>query len=122
MCLNLIVLAVLFAMHQGGAPVYNSSVRPVADLCNFAKVKNLKQGHYLSVRSGPGVKYRKVDRLKPGAEVYICDERGGWLQIFYSSTSEGPCGKTHGDGLDPRKTTGCQSGWVNQKWIDVISG
>ncbi|MEP6622493.1 MAG: SH3 domain-containing protein, partial [bacterium] len=75
----------------------------------------------LTVRSGAGSQFRKIDRLHSGRKVYICDERGGWFKIFYSNP-QGPCGPTFSNGLGVHKTAGCKSGWVEQKWIEVISG
>ena len=90
-------------------------------MCNFAKVKKPTPGGYLSVRSGSGTKFREIDRLSGGMEVYICDERGDLFKVFYSGP-DGPCGKTSSRGLDIRKTTGCKSGWVKRERIEVISG
>lgn len=90
--------------------------------CNFAKVRNyVEKGDYVTVRSGPGVKFKKIGQLHSGRGVYICDEEGDWFRVFYSSPN-GPCGSTSSSGLDVQKTKACQSGWVKKKWIDVISG
>jgi SH3-like domain-containing protein len=92
--------------------------------CNYAKIINLKKGAYVSVRSGPGMKYKPVDYLKNNAIIYICDEYGDWNKVFYSD-GEGPCsGEVTSvlDGLDENIAVLCKSGWVHRKFIDVISG
>ena len=100
-------------------------VRPggagVPYLCNYARVRHVQVGSHLSVRSGPGLQFSKVDQLRAGKPVYICDEQGDWLKIFYGG-EETPCGSVSSVGLDVRKAAACKSGWVNRKWIDVLSG
>jgi hypothetical protein len=90
-------------------------------LCNFAKVYNLEVGSRLSVRSGPGKRFDRIDSLEAGRSVYICDEQGDWLKIFYVDL-ESPCGSEFPVGIDVCKVAPCKSGWVNREWIDVISG
>ena len=91
------------------------------DLCGFAKVNHLQEGSYLSVRSGPGSQFSKIDSLEAGTSVYVCDEHREWLRIFYGG-KDTPCGSESPGGLDARKAATCKSGWVNRKWIDVLSG
>lgn len=116
MLLRLVAFTLSTAIFQGSVPAAPYTGKPY--LCNFSKVKNLRPESYLNVRSGAGVRFRKIDRLRNGMEVYICNERGDWYQVFYG----GPCGPTSSKGLDVQKTTECKSGWVNSNWIDVISG
>jgi hypothetical protein len=90
--------------------------------CNFAKVKaNSERDEYVTIQSGPGIQFKKIGHLHSGRGVYICDEQGGWFKIYYSAP-DGPCGPTSSKGLDVQKTKGCHSGWVEKKWIDVVSG
>ncbi len=116
------VALILVAAGCLGEPVTAQSANATPSdsyVCNFAKVHvHLAQNGFAIVRSGAGIRFRKVDRLRPGMGVYICDERGDWLKVFYS----GPCGPTAQGGLSVRKTRGCRSGWVEKRWIDVISG
>jgi hypothetical protein len=90
--------------------------------CNLAKVgvRSEKTGSVL-VRSGAGGSFRRTGKLRSGQDVYICDELGEWYKIYYSAP-DGPCGSESEKGLDSEKAKGCQSGWVEKKWIDVISG
>jgi hypothetical protein len=123
MYLRLVVLALLMVLWPGNVPAQSPSGRSSASyVCNLAKVKDhIEQGDYAAVRSGPGAQFRKTDRLRSGREVYICDERGDWFKVFYSGPN-GPCGPTSSSGMDAKKTKGCRSGWIEKKWIDVISG
>jgi len=57
--------------------------------------------------------------LAAGSEVYTYDSYGDWVQIFYGS---GSCSQTLTEGIDTEKIKGCQSGWVKENWIDIISG
>ena len=119
-----IALALAFALsaaQQDGGQAGKSIPYTKPYLCNFAKVYHIKVGSYLSVRSGPGVEFSKVDQLAAGASVYICDERGEWFRIFYGG-ADSPCGSISPSGLDVRKVTTCKSDWVNRKWINVLSG
>ena len=90
-------------------------------LCNYAKVYRLAPRHRLSVRSRPGKHYRKVDTLAVGAPIYICNSRGPWLKVYFGKGAE-PCGGIESDGMDSRKVGACRTGWVDQDWVDVISG
>ena len=90
-------------------------------LCNFAKVYHLKPGAHLSVRSGPGAKFPQTDQLVGGTVVYICDEQGDWLKISYGGENT-PCGSVLSNGLDIQKAHECSSGWVNRRYINVLSG
>jgi hypothetical protein len=94
---------------------------PLPYLCNFARVYHLETGSYLSVRSGPSTRFSRIDRLTAGTAVYTCDEQGEWVKIFYGGPNT-PCGSESGNGLDARRVATCKSGWLNRKWIDVISG
>ena len=119
------VLALLIVMQK--APVWAQSAASNAGatyMCNYSKVINLQPGHFLSVRSGPGTRFRRTDQLSPGKEVYVCDEHFYWYEVFYSDTSvpNSPCGMSSPKGLDVSKAKRCKSGWVQRNWIDVISG
>src|SRR5690242_2050435 len=74
--------------------------------CNFAKVNDHPgKSNYVPVRSGPGAQFQEIARIHSTSEIYICDESGDWLRIFYSKPG-GPCGRTSRNGLDVRKTKG----------------
>ena len=118
----LLGIVLIFTVHrvsgQIAAPItsYKDPYR-----CNYSKVYNLQTGTSLSVRSGPGSRFSTVDRLKNETVVYTCDESGDWTQIFYSGPGH-PCVADSPVGLLSTKKKSCKSGWVNRKWVDVISG
>jgi hypothetical protein len=89
--------------------------------CNYAKVYKLQPDAYLSVRSGPGMRFSKIDRLKDGTDVYTCDDSGEWVQVFYSGPGH-PCLADSPAGLLSTKKDTCRSGWAKQEWIEVIAG
>ncbi len=90
--------------------------------CNYAKV-TLPAGSnaHAIVRSGAGKKYRQIDKLNLGQVVYICDERGDWFNVYYSSPTA-PCRAGTEDGLEVTMKKDCQVGWIDRRLIDVISG
>jgi uncharacterized protein YgiM (DUF1202 family) len=89
--------------------------------CNYSKVYNLQADTYLFVRSGPGMQFSKIDRLKDEAVVYVCDEKSDWVQIFYSGPGR-PCVADSPVGILSTKENICKSGWVKRKWVNVIAG
>jgi len=89
--------------------------------CNLATVYHLTAGGFLTVRSGPSIKSSKIDQLPEGHVVYICDEQEQWFKIFYSGP-KGTCGTASPNGMDARDVRACSSGWVDRKWVNVLSG
>ena len=122
--LRLVALAVFVALVHGDGfaqvPIRGTNG---PGLCNFAQVKNhLDHRDYVTVRSGPSAKFRRVGKLKSGTGLYVCDGNGNWVEIYYSSP-KGPCGPPYSKGgLDDRKAKACESGWVEKNTIDLISG
>ena len=117
-----VLLAIALGTTQQDIGQMNNSISfDKGDRCNYAKVYHLNVGSYLSVRSGPGESYPRIDRLEAGRSVYICDEHEEWYRIFYGGL-DSPCGAESTGGLDVRNLGSCKSGWVNRKWINVISG
>jgi hypothetical protein len=57
---------------------------------------------FLSVRTGPGTEYRKIDEIHNGDSVRTCDARGAWIAIVY-----GPSNK---------------KGWVHGRWLKHVAG
>jgi hypothetical protein len=106
--------------------VYGQIAEPIKSYkdpyyCNYSKVYNLQAGTYLSVRTGPGMQFPKIDRLKNESVVYVCDEKSEWDQIFYSAPDR-PCVADSPVGLLSTKKETCKSGWVKHKWVNYISG
>jgi uncharacterized protein YgiM (DUF1202 family) len=112
----------IFAVHD----VYGQVAKPIKSptdpyFCNYSKVYNLQDDTYLSVRSGPGMQFSKIDRLKNETVVYVCDEKSDWVQIFYSGP-ERPCVADSPVGILSTKENTCKSGWAKREWINVIAG
>lgn len=57
---------------------------------------------FLSVRSGPGTNYRKIDELYNGDTVRPCASEGAWNGIYYGQ---------------PRR-----KGWVHGNWLGNWAG
>jgi hypothetical protein len=114
-----LLVATRFSAAQSSAPTARAK-----NMCNYAKVINLRPGRFLSVRSGPGAKFRAIDKLSLGKEVYVCDEHFYWYKVFYSDPNapRNPCSVSSVNGIDANKAKGCKSGWVKRDWIDLISG
>ena len=116
MLIGAFVVLALGAMQQDTGQIAKAPY-----FCNYAKVYRLEVGSHLSVRSGPGERFSRIDRLEAGRSVYICDEHREWYKAFYGGL-DSPCGSESTGGKDVRKVAACKSGWVNRKWIDVLSG
>ncbi len=127
MILSTVLLITISALKSRGGtqtqPV-TAENRPL--LCNFAKVYRLNDGSYLSVRSDWRVNSSAVDRLAIGKEVYVCDsamnEAGQHFDKIYYSGPDAPCAAASPNGLDAQKTGDCRSGWVMERWVDIVSG
>lgn len=75
----------------------------------------------LPVRAGPGPGYAVIDEIKEGQGVSMCDRKKGWEGIVYSK-SEKPCG-VGTPWPEPRAYSGpCNSGWVEQKYVELVAG
>ena len=74
------------------------------------------QGGSLAVRTGPGTRFERIDRLEDGARVHLCDRAGaaGWVGIVYGS---GDCGLAAPIN-PPRAYSGsCRAGWVRSNYL-----
>ncbi len=115
-------LSVLLAVHQGGEQSNAAAtLQLMPSLCNFAKLNRKGLQSNVSVRSGPGAKFSRIDTLHDGAIVYTCDEGRGWYKVSYGDVNS-PCGMVSPSGLEMNKTAGCKSGWIKREWIEVLSG
>ena len=111
------VLSATIAPQYQAVPLH---IRPTYG-CNLSVVRWLRPGHRLLVRRGPTIGHRVIARLDEGSRVYICNEGGGWYGIAFSSPSK-PCGHQTFRSLDVRAAARCRSGWVRDKWIDILTG
>ncbi|MCQ0093213.1 SH3 domain-containing protein [Roseovarius sp. M141] len=57
---------------------------------------------FLSVRTGPGTNYRKIDELYNGNSVRPCAKEGAWWGVYYGQ---------------PRR-----KGWVHGNWLGNWAG
>ncbi|MFC3219377.1 integron [Tianweitania populi] len=98
----------------------------IMDACNsVGRVTGLdpKGDNFLSVRSGPGGKYTEIARLASGADIFICDERSPWLGVIYpADDATVDCGTDAYSGEAKPYTGPCRSGWIHQKFVQVIAG
>jgi hypothetical protein len=117
MNLLFMIIAIIQSVGQINAP--NSSYQFA--LCNAAEVYHLKSSAYLAVREKPNSKSPSIDKLHNGEVIYTCDESGEWIKIYYRSVGK-PCLYGSLYGLDARNAGDCKSGWVNRKWINILSG
>ncbi len=75
---------------------------------------------FLAVRSGPGSKYKIIDKFyRNGEEVIMCDSKGKWIGIVYGEN----CGEVYDNIAKQKPYEGtCRSGWVFEKYIRFIAG
>ena len=57
---------------------------------------------FLSVRTGPGTQFRKIDELYNGTMVRTCAKQGPWWGVYYG---------------EPRR-----KGWVHGNWLGNWAG
>ena len=103
----------------------SARARTVAEIdesvrCNLATTYRLAARQELNVRAEPRVKSSVVARLQEGRIVYVCNENGGWLNVYFGG--EGPCFRTYEGGLRLREARKCRSGWVPRDWVNILSG
>jgi hypothetical protein len=78
-------------------------------------------GNTLSVRSGPGHEYNRIDGLALGTRVWLCDRNGDWLGVIYGLAGSG-CGVSTPSAKRQAYHGPCSSGWVHKKYVDLIAG
>lgn len=82
-------------------------------------VAGLGDGSTLNVRSGPGTSHARLDALRNGHRIHVCDGTPDeqWLGVVYPAATGQDCGVGA-----PRTEAGaypgpCRFGWVNAGWI-----
>lgn len=129
--LCLIMSAPILAQSNGGSqPVMIGLDGSEYDACaSLGAVVNLNPSgdNYLSVRAAPSTNAQELDRLGPGAQIWLCDgaHDGNWVGIVYGYDAQGEIWDCQALGLEPepRAYDGpCQSGWVHGDYISVIAG
>jgi SH3-like domain-containing protein len=107
-------------------PRQSARARMVAEImaatrCNLATTYRLRGRENLNVRMKPKEESPVVARLGEGRIVYVCDQDGEWLNVYFGGV-EGPCFRTYEWGLRFREARKCRSGWVRQNWVNILSG
>ena len=94
------------------------------DPCGTGIVRGLdpRGDGFLAVKAGPGLRYKRIDKLHNGEEVYLCGYLGDWHAIVYSKTAQycnvsGGLAKVHYPYTGP-----CRSGWAHKRWIEAVAG
>ena len=74
---------------------------------------------YVAVRSGPGTKYKIIDKIyRNGMHVAMCDTNGKWEGVVYGN---GKCG-TGSPVPKPQPYKGkCKSGWIYKQYVKLIA-
>ena len=94
--------------------------------CNTAVVK---PGGAVPVRSGPERSFALVERLRPGTIIFTCDEATDrklglsryWTGIAYAGPGK-PCPGAAQMGLALHLVRRCQTGWIERRSIDTLTG
>jgi hypothetical protein len=76
---------------------------------------------FLAVKSGPHLKFSRIDQLFNGQSVYLCEARGDWIGIVYPTESRCGVGPTAWSVTDSYSGP-CSSGWVHKAWIRGTAG
>jgi hypothetical protein len=102
---------------------------PQLDACGSnATVAGLsaKGDNFLAVKSAPRLDARRIDKLGPAAELYVCDRSkdGKWLGVVYEPDGQtsASCGVTSPVATAHPYSGRCQSGWVYSKYVEVYAG
>lgn len=90
------------------------------DTCGVGKVVGLnpKGDNFLAVRSGPGAKFRQLDKIHTNDLVWMFQYTGDWIGVVYGS-DDISCSPIKAD--KPYVGPG-KKGWVFKKFITLIAG
>lgn len=116
-------------------PSFGVDARPVRigldgpdfDACgSYGQITGLKPDgdNYLSVRAAPTTQARELDRLGTGTGISLCDSANGWIGIVYegSGAGGGACGVGSPVPSERDYNGPCRSGWVSERFVEVIAG
>jgi hypothetical protein len=76
----------------------------------------------LPVRSGPGPRYREIDRLRRGVRVYLCGEQGPWYAAIYSRKPGENCRIGEAYPKVASYSGPCRAGWIRARYVEIIAG
>jgi hypothetical protein len=90
------------------------------DTCGLGEVTGLNPAgdNFLAVRTGPGSKYKMIDKLHTGDRVWMFDYKGEWIGVVYGSDSI-ECSPIRKD--RPYAGPG-RKGWVHKKFVRLLAG
>lgn len=98
---------------------------PEVDACSgFGQITGLDPNgdNFLSVRTGPGTEFSRIDRLGPDQKVWLCDVAGNWFGVVYAKESGVDCGVSSPVPMRVPYNGACQSGWVYSKYVMQTAG
>ncbi len=78
--------------------------------------------NFLSVRTGPGVEFQRIDRLGPNQLVTLCDNAGNWHGVVYTLEPGIDCGVSSPQSNRAPYAGPCKSGWVYARYVTLIAG
>ena len=82
-------------------------------------IGGLRDGSTLNVRRGPGTAHARLDALRNGQRVYVCDGTADeqWLGVVYPGSAGQDCAVSMPRDVAAAYTGPCRSGWVNAGWV-----
>lgn len=82
-------------------------------------IAGLRESSTLNVRAGPGTGHPRLDALRNGRRIYVCDGTPdeAWLGIVYSASGSEGCGVDRPIRSAEAYRGPCQVGWVNAGWV-----
>lgn len=89
--------------------------------CNLATVYKILPNKKAKVMEQPNSRSKILKNLQEGAIVYVCGGDAVWAHIYFSGT-EAPCFRAYDGGLIAKDARKCSSGWMKQKWVNILSG
>ena len=84
-------------------------------------VARLREGSTLNVRAGPGTDHERLDALRNGRRIFVCDGTPdeGWLGIVYPTDGGADCGVDRPIPGAAAYRGPCRAGWVNAGWVQT---
>lgn len=81
-------------------------------------ISGLRSGSTLNVRNGPGTEHARLDALRNGNRVHVCDGTADeeWLGVVYPSGNQ-DCGVGSPSAEGHPYSGPCRVGWVNAGWV-----
>lgn len=100
---------------------------PDFDACgSYGEIQGLNPDgdNFLSVRAAPSVQGEELDRLTTGTGVSLCETAGSWIGVVYEQAGVAGVDCDTGSPVsDIREYDGpCRSGWVSQRFVQLIAG